>query len=77
MPIHCAATLTQLNSHTKGRWLDETTEPPGLAHGGMHVVNLSGKPQDRPSPTAGECDLARPLGCSTEPHLSCARLTTG
>lgn len=77
MLIHRGATLTQLNSHTKGRWLDETTEPLGLAHGEMHVVNLSGKPQDQPSPTAGECDLALPLGCSTEPHLSHAHLTTG
>lgn len=46
MLTHRGATLTQLNSHTKVRWLDETMEPPGLAHGGMHVVNLSGKPQD-------------------------------
>lgn len=46
MLTHRGATLTQLNSHTKVRWLDETMEPPGLAHGGMHVVNLSRKPQD-------------------------------
>lgn len=49
MLTHRGATLTQLNSHTEVQWLDETTEPPGLAHGGMHVVTLSGKPQDRPS----------------------------